>query len=76
MIMIISSNEHKDTKNLSIVWVNNKKAYDIVQQSWMINCLKIYKISDEVQKFIKNTFENESRTWVYSTEMGYHHFYF
>ena len=35
------------------------KAYDIAPQSWIINCLKMYKISDEVINFIEKTME----TW-------------
>ena len=34
-------------KNLAMAWIDNKKAYDLVPQSWIINCLKIYRISDE-----------------------------
>ena len=30
----------------------------MVPQSWMINCLKKYKISGEVRKFIENNLEN------------------
>ena len=38
-------------------WIVNKKAYDIVLQSWIINCLKMYKISDEDLNFIEKTLE-------------------
>ena len=40
-------------KNLAMAWINYKKAYDMVPQSWIINCLKMYKISHEVINFIK-----------------------
>ena len=30
----------------------------MVSQSWVIDCLKRYKVSDEVKKFMKNTMEN------------------
>ena len=46
-------------KNLAIAWIDNKKAYDMILQSWIINCLKIYKISDEVINFIEKTM----KTW-------------
>ena len=36
-------------------WVDYKKAYDMVPQSWMINCLKMYKISDEVINLIEKS---------------------
>ena len=42
-----------DRKNLSMVGIDYKKAYHMVQQSWMINCLKMYKISHEVINFIE-----------------------
>ena len=41
-------------KNLAMSWIENKKAYDMVSQSWIIDCVKRYKISGEVIKFIKN----------------------
>ena len=47
-------------KNLATAWIDNKKkAYDMVPQSWLINCLKMYKISDEVINFI----ERAMKTW-------------
>ena len=42
-------------KKLTIAWIDNKNAYVIVTQSWMINCLKMYKISDGVINFIEKT---------------------
>ena len=53
-------NESKTRReNLAMAWIDNKKAYDIVQQSWIINCLKTYKIPDDVINFIKKTM----KTW-------------
>ena len=46
-------------KNLAMAWFDYKKAYDMVPQSWIINCLKMYKISNEVIKFIEKTM----KTW-------------
>ena len=48
----------RDEKNLAISWIDYKKAYDIILQSWIIECLKMYKISGEIIKFIDNTMEN------------------
>ena len=39
-------------KNVAMAWLDNKKTYDIVPQNWIIDCLKMYKISDKVIKFI------------------------
>ena len=45
-------NESKNRrKNLAMAWINYKKAYDMVPQSWIINCLKMYKISHEILNF-------------------------
>ena len=41
-----------------MVLIDNKKAYGMVPQRWIIDCLKMYKVSDEDIKFIENTIEN------------------
>ena len=46
-------------KNLAMAWIDNKKTYDMVPHSWIINSLKMYKISDEVINFIDKTM----KTW-------------
>ena len=54
-------------KNLALAWIEYKKAYDMVLQSWIINYLKMYKISHEVINFI----EEIMKTWrVELTEGG------
>ena len=42
-------------KNLAMAWIDYKKVYDMVPESWIINCLKTYKISDKVISFIEKT---------------------
>ena len=46
-------------KNLPMAWIDNKKAYDILLHSWIINSLKMYKISHQVINFIDKTM----KTW-------------
>ena len=46
-------------KNLVIAQIDNKKAYDMVPQSWIINCLKMCMRSDEFINFIKKAM----KTW-------------
>ena len=46
-------------KDLAMAWIDYKKAYDMVPQSWIINCFKMYKISYEVINFI----EKIMKTW-------------
>ena len=40
-----------------MAWIDYKKAYDMVSQSWILHCLKINKIPDEVIQFIEKTME-------------------
>ena len=42
-------------KNLAMAWIVNKMAYDMVPHSWIINCLQMYRISDEVINFFEKT---------------------
>ena len=42
-----------------MTWIDNKKVYDILPQSWILYCLKMYKISHEVINFIEQTI----KTW-------------
>ena len=46
-------------KNLAMAWIDYKKAYDMVLQSWILYCLKMYKIPDQVVQFIEKTM----KTW-------------
>ena len=39
-------------------WTDNKKANSMVPQSWIIYCLKMYKISNKVINFITETMKN------------------
>ena len=56
----------KDQKGKSMVWIDYKKVYDMVQQNWIINCPKMYKISDEVINFIEKTM----KTWRMKLTVG------
>ena len=42
-----------------MAWIDYKKAYDMVPKSWIINCLKMYKISHETINFT----EKIMKTW-------------
>ena len=46
-------------KNLAMAWIDRKKVYGMVAQSWILHCLKMYKISHEVIQFIEQTM----KTW-------------
>ena len=41
-----------------MAWIDYKKANDTALQTWIIDCLKMYKMSDDVIKFITETMKN------------------
>ena len=41
-----------------MVWMDNRKACDMVPQIWIIDSLKIFKVSDKVIKFIEKTMKS------------------
>ena len=52
-------NESKNRReNLAMAWIDYKKAYDTVPPSWIINCLRMYKISHEIINFIEKTMKS------------------
>ena len=44
--------------NLAITWIDYRNVYDMVPQPWILECLKMYKISDKIIKFINKTMES------------------
>ena len=58
MLLYIDQFENKRGKYLAMAWIDYKKAYDMVPQSWIINCPKMYEISDEDINFIEKTMKD------------------
>ncbi len=50
--IITTKQAHKKNRNLSIAWIDYKKAYDSIPHSWLIEVLKIYKIDNILIKFL------------------------
>ena len=50
--------QDKTEKNLTMTGIDNKNACNRVLQRWIIDCLKIYTIADEVIKFIEKAMKN------------------
>ena len=40
---------------MSMVWIDYKKAYGSVPHTWIIKCLKLYKINENIVNFIEHT---------------------
>ena len=54
---ILNDNKAMD-KNIAMAWIDCKNAYDMILQTWVKECLKIWKISEKVMKSITKTMKN------------------
>ena len=54
-------------KNLEMAWIEDKMTHVMVPESWIINCLKMYKISLEV---INSTVKKNIKTWRVELTVG------
>ena len=45
-------------KNVVMLWINTRKANNMVLQSWITECLKMYNISKKVMQFITKAMSN------------------
>ena len=50
---VILENCKKKKKNLSTAWIDYKKAFDSVPHSWILACLRMYKINLVLMPFIE-----------------------
>ena len=48
----IPSEVHQRKKNLETVWVDYRKAYDSVPHSWIIHCLKTFRVAENICVFM------------------------
>ena len=52
---IIMEDAKKKGRNLSVMWIDYKKAYDSIPHSWLIAMMRIYKIDERTIRFIIKT---------------------
>ena len=45
-------------KNLAMAWIDYKKAYDKVPHSWIIECLDLFGVADNIKSSFVNSMEN------------------
>ena len=58
LISLPSRRAKRGRKDIALAWTDNKQAYNMVLQNWIIDRLKVYKISDKVVKFITEAMKN------------------
>ena len=44
-------------KNLAITWVDFKKAYDMVPHSWIVDCLDLFEVAENIKSLLVNSME-------------------
>ena len=45
-------------KNLAIAWIDYKKAYDMVPHSWIIECLDLFGVAENIKNLLANSMES------------------
>ena len=55
--MVMMNSKRRKT-NLSMAWIDYKKAFDMMPHSWLIECLEIYGAEENTIRFLKNTMPN------------------
>ena len=44
-------------KNLAMAWIDHKKAYDMVPHSWIIECLGLLEVAENIESLLVNRME-------------------
>ena len=42
-------------KNLAMAWIDYKKAYDMVSHSWIIECLDLFGVAENIKSLLANS---------------------
>ena len=52
----------KKKKNLSMAWIDYRKAYDSVPHSWILKTLQVYRFNEKLIKFMETSMSNWKTT--------------
>ena len=55
--MILNDSKRRQ-KNLAMAWVDYKKAYDMVPHSWIVECLQLAQVPENVTTFLQRSIVN------------------
>ena len=44
-------------KNLAMAWIGYEKAYDMVPHSWIIECLDLLRVAENIKSLLVNSME-------------------
>jgi hypothetical protein len=51
--MVVTSQAYHEQRNISIGWIDYKKAFDSVPHAWLVRCLKLYKVDSTLTDFLQ-----------------------
>ena len=54
--------------NLAMVWLDNRKAYDMVSHSWVLECMEMFGTADNVRKFVAGSMNSWKTKLISSRE--------
>ena len=54
----VMMNSKRRKTNLSMAWIDYKKAFDMIPNSWLMQRLEIYGAEENTIRFLKNTMSN------------------
>ena len=52
MDKMVLHEERMRKKNLAVTWIDYKKAYDMVLYSWIVECLGMFGVSEQIKHFL------------------------
>ena len=55
---MVMKNCKKRITNMNIAWIDYKKAYDMVPHAWILQCLKILNVADNIRNMIEKSMRN------------------
>ena len=42
-------------KNLAVAWIDYKKAFDMVPHSWIVECLDLFRVAENIKSLLVNS---------------------
>ena len=66
---LITEDTRRGERDLSVIWIDYKNAYDSVPYSWLTEMLDLYKIDKHTKNFIKLLMPNWRTKFTYHTRL-------
>ena len=63
---MVMKNCRRRLTNLCVAWIDYKKAYDMVPHSWILACLTMFKVADNIRNLIRKS----TRSWTVELTSG------